>query len=46
MRAEYSSARASQIWVMALASPAVGFMTVRFGGRTVLSISAALRTGS
>jgi OFA family oxalate/formate antiporter-like MFS transporter len=41
-RAEYSSARASQVWVMALSSPVVGFLTVRFGGRRVLSVSAVL----
>jgi len=39
-RAALASARAPQIWVIALASPGVGWLTARFGARTVLAISA------
>jgi MFS family permease len=41
-RAELSSGRAPQLWVIALASPLVGAATVRFGARTVLGASALL----
>jgi nitrate/nitrite transporter NarK len=39
-RATLASARAPQIWVIALASPAVGLLTARFGARAVLASSA------
>ncbi len=38
-RAVFSSARAPQLWVIALASPLVGALTVRFGARSILSVS-------
>jgi MFS family permease len=41
-RAIYSSARAPQLFVIALASPLVGAMTIRFGARRVLSGAALL----
>ncbi len=41
-RAELSSGRAPQLWVIALASPLVGAATTRFGARTVLGCSALL----
>lgn len=41
-RAELSSGRAPQLWVIALASPLVGAATTRFGARTVLGVSALL----
>jgi MFS family permease len=41
-RAMYSSARAPQLFVIALASPLVGAMTIRFGARRVLSGAALL----
>lgn len=40
-RAAFSSARAPQLWVIALASPLVGSAVVRFGGRPVLLLSVA-----
>jgi MFS family permease len=41
-RAMYSSARAPQLFVIALASPLVGALTIRFGARRVLSGAALL----
>lgn len=41
-RAEFSAARAPQLWAIALASPLVGAATLRFGGRSVLVASTAL----
>lgn len=41
-RAEYSSASATRIWAISLASPAVGYLTVRFGGRSVLVVSTVI----
>jgi MFS family permease len=41
-RAALASARAPQIWVIALASPAVGLLTARFGARAVLASSALI----
>ena len=41
-RAIYSSARAPQLFVIALASPLVGAMTIRLGARRVLSGAALL----
>lgn len=41
-RALYASAQVPQGWVIALASPLVGFGVARLGGRAMLSISAAL----
>jgi MFS family permease len=41
-RAEFSVARAPQLWAIALASPLVGAATVRFGGRAVLLGATAL----
>ena len=41
-RALFSSARAPQLWVIALASPLVGVLTVRFGGRAVLLVSVVI----
>jgi len=41
-RAEFSVARAPQLWAIALASPLVGAATVRFGGRAVLLVATAL----
>lgn len=40
-RAAFSSVRAPQLWVIALASPLVGAAVGRFGGRTVLLWSVA-----
>lgn len=40
-RAAFSSARAPQLWVIALASPLVGVAVARFGGRAVLLVSVA-----
>ncbi|MDG2305845.1 MAG: MFS transporter [Candidatus Binatia bacterium] len=45
-KAEFSGARAPQLWVMALASPLVGFFVVRFGARAVLVTSTVLLGGS
>ena len=44
-RAEFSSGRAPQLWVIALASPLVGFACSRFGARVVLTLSALLLAG-
>ena len=41
-RTMYSSARAPQLFVIALTSPLIGAATIRFGPRRVLSISAVL----
>lgn len=41
-RAAFSSARAPQLWVIALASPLVGVLVFRIGGRAVLLGSVAL----
>jgi len=41
-RAAFSSARAPQLWVISLASPLVGWATIRFGGRAVLLGATAL----
>ena len=41
-RAQFSVARAPQLWVIALASPLVGGATARFGGRAVLLVSTLL----
>jgi MFS family permease len=41
-RAAFSSARAPQLWVIALASPLVGVLVARLGGRAVLLASTAL----
>ena len=41
-RAQFSSGRAPQLWVIALASPLVGAATARFGARAVLAVSALL----
>jgi MFS family permease len=41
-RAQLSAGRAPQLWVIALASPLVGWATARFGARGVLAISALL----
>lgn len=41
-RAQFSSGRAPQLWVLALASPLVGAAAVRFGARAVLAASALL----
>jgi MFS family permease len=41
-RAEFSAARAPQLWVIALASPLVGAACARFGARAVLATSALL----
>jgi predicted MFS family arabinose efflux permease len=41
-RAEFSVARAPQLWAIALASPLVGAATLRFGGRAVLLAATAL----
>lgn len=41
-KAEFSGARAPQLWIMALASPAVGFFVVRYGARAVLVCSTIL----
>jgi predicted MFS family arabinose efflux permease len=44
-RAEFSSGRAPQLWVIALSSPLVGFACSRFGARAVLSVAALLLAG-
>jgi MFS family permease len=41
-RAALASARAPQVWVIALASPAVGLLTARYGARAVLASSASI----
>ena len=41
-RASFSLARAPQLWVIALASPLVGTLVLRHGGRGVLLVSTAL----
>lgn len=41
-KAEFSGARTPQLWIMALASPMVGFLVVRFGARAVLTCSTVL----
>lgn len=41
-RAAFSAARAPQLWVISFASPLVGAMVFRFGGRFVLLVSTAL----
>lgn len=41
-KAQFSGARAPQLWVMALASPLVGFLVVHFGSRAVLVSSTVL----
>jgi MFS family permease len=41
-RAQFSSGRAPQLWVIALASPLVGAASFRFGARAVLVASALL----
>ena len=41
-RAAFSSARAPQLWVIALSSPLVGVLVFRIGGRAVLLGSVAL----
>ncbi len=41
-RAMFSSARAPQLFVIAVASPLVGFLTVRFGARRILAPAAML----
>lgn len=41
-RAMYSGARAPQLFVIALASPAIGFLVVRFGPRSVLTAGTLL----
>lgn len=41
-KAEFAGARAPQLWVMALASPVVGFLVVRTGPRAVLVGSTVL----
>ena len=41
-RAQLSSGRAPQLWLIALASPLVGWASARFGARAVLAASALL----
>ncbi len=41
-RAMFSSARAPQLLVIALASPLVGYMTIRLGARRILAFAAVL----
>ncbi len=41
-KAEFSGARAPQLWVMALASPLIGLLVVRLGARAVLVCSTVL----
>lgn len=41
-KAEFAAARVPQLWVMALASPAIGWAAVRFGPRPVLVLATAL----
>lgn len=41
-KAEFAGARAPQLWIMALASPLVGFLVIRFGARVVLLCSTVL----
>ncbi len=38
-RTMYSAARAPQLFVIALASPLIGFLTIRFGARRVLCVA-------
>ena len=45
-RAQFSSGRAPQLWVIALASPLVGAATARYGARAVLALSALLLAAS
>lgn len=45
-RALFSSAQAPQLFVIALASPAVGFLAARFGARPVLSVSVLVLAGA
>lgn len=45
-KAQFSGARAPQLWIMALASPLIGFLVVRFGSRAVLVTSTVLLGGA
>ncbi len=45
-KAEFAGARAPQLWIMALASPLVGFLVLRLGARAVLLSSTALLGGA
>ena len=41
-KTQFAGARAPQLWVMALSSPLVGYLAVRFGPRSVLLVSMVL----
>jgi sugar phosphate permease len=45
-KAQFAAARVPQLWVMALASPAIGWAAVRFGPRAVLVGATSLLGGS